>query len=986
MTNTTLGDSLPLSADADALPETALVERVRALAREQTVAAIALGLNKVTDELQDLIDRAFNRDVREAWITARAGWPAQRATIESEFGVQVSRRFDPSPVIPETSAQFAEVTSTWSELSLVADEVLEEEMRLTEMATRLRNAADEELAALDARMSVLLGRPHMERADNPLAPGAIAGVLRDALSSAGLEPGLRLLVLRILDESLRPAVLNLYREINALLKERGILPTVRYGDAKKPLSGTGPVTGPKPESGQVIGSVTIPIVSGATAIAGTSPGGPSPAVRSSLSGREPPERAGAPSPVASVGLATAFGAGASAPADSSTDLFTTLQQLLARLGPAPGQPTNAISPPSSTDKWSAPPGFASPPQPLAAPSLETETLLAALASATQQLALGHASPAGTTTREDASRERGPSDATQTPHATLIDSLTRLQQINAAMPSSDAGDGDSQRDTRSLRTSANVLRDLRATGVGSRMEGVDLVTLDIMALLFDQIFGDSHTPIAMRALIGRLQIPMLKVAVLDKSFFSRKTHPSRQLLDTLGELSLGLDADFLPGTPVYDRIESILAQLIEEFEKDFSVFERATLKLAAIMDALNRRADQAAKREWKRIRDRERLEVARLFAQNEIRERIKGRTLPRAVLRFLSTEWMKLLIVAYAMGGRETRAWHSLVETLDILMWSLLPKQSVHDRKRMVMLLPGLLKRISKGMDVIGTDAVMRERFNAILMRCHARTIAGQESNALFQAVSTTLAPPPAAATGQPGAVAAAEGLAHEEPGAPPHPEPTARTLDRDGDDASADVTQTLPREGPLDAAWPETLSEVSAGAETPPRGARLTAVHAPRETANLADTLRFQEEMAAEHPPDAFPAVKVRNPFGAGDIEIEEVSLADLPGFQPEADVPGHTPTPDPSGQLVAKLKEGDWFEFQMDDGERLQARLSFISPYRSTFVFSNRRGQNLSECSATQVASHLRSNRLTPLEEPPLFDRAMGNVVRMLRKGSEAA
>jgi hypothetical protein len=132
--------------------------------------------------------------------------------------------------------------------------------------------------------------------------------------------------------------------------------------------------------------------------------------------------------------------------------------------------------------------------------------------------------------------------------------------------------------------------------------------------------------------------------------------------------------------------------------------------------------------------------------------------------------------------------------------------------------------------------------------------------------------------------------------------------------------------------------------------------------------------------------VKVRNPFGTGDIEIEEVSLEDLPGFQPEADVPGHTPTPDPSRQLVAKLKEGDWFEFQMDDGERLQARLSFISPYRSTFVFSNRRGQNLSECSAMQVASHLRSNRLTPLEEPPLFDRAMGNVVRMLRKGSEAA
>ena len=41
------------------------------------------------------------------------------------------------------------------------------------------------------------------------------------------------------------------------------------------------------------------------------------------------------------------------------------------------------------------------------------------------------------------------------------------------------------------------------------------------------------PDAIKALIGRLQIPILKVAILDKKFFSNKTHPTRKLLDSLG---------------------------------------------------------------------------------------------------------------------------------------------------------------------------------------------------------------------------------------------------------------------------------------------------------------------------------------------------------------------------------------------------------------------------------------------------------------------
>ena len=92
----------------------------------------------------------------------------------------------------------------------------------------------------------------------------------------------------------------------------------------------------------------------------------------------------------------------------------------------------------------------------------------------------------------------------------------------------------------------MLHALKGTSLTSQMGQMDTVTLDIVAMLFDQIFGDPRIPAAMKALIGRLQIPMLKVAILDKSFFAKKAHPARHMLDTLGELSVGLGEGFDTG--------------------------------------------------------------------------------------------------------------------------------------------------------------------------------------------------------------------------------------------------------------------------------------------------------------------------------------------------------------------------------------------------------------------------------------------------------
>ncbi|WP_146050716.1 DUF1631 family protein, partial [Pseudomonas syringae] len=106
---------------------------------------------------------------------------------------------------------------------------------------------------------------------------------------------------------------------------------------------------------------------------------------------------------------------------------------------------------------------------------------------------------------------------------LLRLLSHLQQYVPAQETTDEFDLRNQLEQLLTRVS---VRSGKSRSVGSGDEDV----INLIAMLFEFILDDRNLPPSLRALIGRLQIPMLKVAVLDKSFFSRGSHPARRLLN------------------------------------------------------------------------------------------------------------------------------------------------------------------------------------------------------------------------------------------------------------------------------------------------------------------------------------------------------------------------------------------------------------------------------------------------------------------------
>jgi len=278
---------------------------------------------------------------------------------------------------------------------------------------------------------------------------------------------------------------------------------------------------------------------------------------------------------------------------------------------------------------------------------------------------------------------------------------------------------------------NVLREIKASIAASSMGHVDAMTLDIVAMLFDYILDDRRLPDAMKALIGRLQIPVLKVAMLDKAFFSQRHHPARKLLDTLADASIGWNEAEGHEGGLYKTVDDLVQRILNEFDENVEIFPTVLEGFLQYLAQEKEAAIALTGRSAQVIQHQEQAEIAKLVSHDEVRRRIQQHELPQPIRDFLTSRWKKALTAIYGKSGEDSHAWTTALETMDDLVWSVMPKQSPDERKRLVALLPTLLKRLQDGMSSAGMTANERDEFFAKLVKCHSEAV-----KASLQSVAT----------------------------------------------------------------------------------------------------------------------------------------------------------------------------------------------------------------------------------------------------------
>ena len=297
---------------------------------------------------------------------------------------------------------------------------------------------------------------------------------------------------------------------------------------------------------------------------------------------------------------------------------------------------------------------------------------------------------------------------------LLRLLSHLQQY---VPSQETGDDfDLRNQLEQLLTRVSV-KSGKSRSFGTGDEDV----INLIAMLFEFILDDRNLPHSLRALIGRLQIPMLKVAVLDKSFFSRGSHPARRLLNEIATAALGWGGrDDYQRDSLYVRVEQIVQRLLNDFVDDPAIFSDLLADFLAFTSDERRRSELLEQRTRDAEEGRARAELARRRVQQELNQRLLGKTLPEAVVRLLQEAWSKVLLLTCLKHGDASPEWQAGLAAMDDLIWSVELHEEPEARQRLLELVPGLLKALRDGLTSAAFDPFATSEFFSQLESLHVQ--------------------------------------------------------------------------------------------------------------------------------------------------------------------------------------------------------------------------------------------------------------------------
>jgi hypothetical protein len=252
--------------------------------------------------------------------------------------------------------------------------------------------------------------------------------------------------------------------------------------------------------------------------------------------------------------------------------------------------------------------------------------------------------------------------------------------------------------------------------------LDHMVIDVVGSLFDQILSDARVPPQMARQIARLQLPVLRVALSDSTFFSSRRHPVRRFVNRVASLACAFD-DFQvdPGKQFLARVRELVQEIVEG---DFDQIDIYTTKLAALEAFIAEQAHNEVEQRGTAttLSNKE----AELRLQQRYMLQLQGALtpvpLPDYLRNFLPQVWSQALVLAISRDGAGSdRAKRYKRVGRDLIM-SVQPKGSPILRKKFLMQLPPLMKDLNEGLALIGWHETAKREFFGKLLPGHAESL------------------------------------------------------------------------------------------------------------------------------------------------------------------------------------------------------------------------------------------------------------------------
>jgi hypothetical protein len=261
-----------------------------------------------------------------------------------------------------------------------------------------------------------------------------------------------------------------------------------------------------------------------------------------------------------------------------------------------------------------------------------------------------------------------------------------------------------------------------------LETPDEDVINLVAMFFDFALSDPSLSMAFQALIARLQLPVLKLALRDPDFFNSNRHPARMLINEIARLGVGFDDSSLDERDLLVKtLEEIIETIHDNPHADKTLFEAMRKKLQQAATEEEKKALRVEKRAREMASGQAKSQAARSKVQTELRQRLKDALLPEAISSFLIKDWQKVLMMTYLNQGESSAEWLEALQSVDDLIWSVRQHEDEKSRARRIKLLPALRSNLRRGLAKIVINENERESILKVVDEIHDALTRGQLS-------------------------------------------------------------------------------------------------------------------------------------------------------------------------------------------------------------------------------------------------------------------
>ena len=464
--------------------------------------------------------------------------------------------------------------------------------------------------------------------------------------------------------------------------------------------------------------------------------------------------------------------------------------------------------------------------------------------------------------------------------------------------------------------------MSATGIEDpQLKRVDDDVINLVSMLFEFILDDRQLQSTMKALIARLQIPMLKVAMLDRTFFNKDGHPARKLLNEIATAAIGWnEKPEGKRDPLKEKVEYIVQHLLDNFESDFSVFEVLLGEFKRFVDIESRRGQLVEQRTRDAEEGMARNETSKEYVQHSIASITGKNVLPEPVQTLLEG-WGQYMSLTYLKHGEQSSEWLMVQSVAEDLVWSVCPDNRVPDaRSKLLKLIPRLLKSLRAGLSEVSYDSFKSKELLKSLEGLHVNSL-------------QLLAPNPV----------------------------VDKVVDKAVDKVEVDKSVA---EAPVveNSVVENVVVENS-----------VVAPSALQETEGQS-LLLSEMDLALD---DVDSMLDAMTEAQESRDTVVTTSHAEIPDSLEDEVEP--VDVDDASRKMVDALRVGSWLEFH-NEGKTVRCKLAAIIRVTDKYIFVDRSGIKVAEKNRDALLEMAQTGEINMLNDGLLFDRALESVIGNLR------